>query len=116
MQKGDIVLVNIPPVSEESGHEQIGERPALVVHNNESLSQLSVVMIIPITKTLAANRFPHTITIQPSLINGLDYPSVLLIFQLRAIDKTRIIRTIGTLEPKIMTQVRKIIKELLDIP
>jgi len=116
MQKGDIVLVDLSQGSGAIGHEQTGQRPALVVLNNSSISQLSVIMIIPFTKYPNASTFPHTIPIQPSLVNGLDLPSVLLIFQLRAIDKSRVIKTIGQLEPQIYKQVTKEIRKLLDIP
>lgn len=116
MQQGDIVLINLPQVLGETGHEQVGQRPALVVHNNATISQLSVIMIIPLTTQLNAANFPHTLLLQPSIKNGLDFPSVLLIFQLRAIDKSRVVRTIGQLESSIYKQVIKDLRKLLDIP
>jgi mRNA interferase MazF len=115
MKRGDIVLVNLPQTADGSGHEQVGARPALVVHDNATNNTLSVVMIIPFTSNLKAERFPHTILVQPSRENGLSTPSILLIFQLRAIDKQRISKKIGRLENEIMGMVNEEIKNLLGL-
>ena len=115
MVRGDIVLVNLPRSASGSGHEQVGNRPALIVHNDTTSRTLSVVMIIPFTSKLNAQRFPHTILIQPSPTNGLSCPSVLLVFQLRAIDKQRIQRTIGHLEAETLKLVDAEMKHLLDL-
>ena len=47
---------------------------------------------------LSALRFPFTVRIEPSEQNGLTKPTVAMVFQLRAIDRKRIIRKIGELE------------------
>jgi mRNA interferase MazF len=114
MKRGDIVLVELPQAS-TSGHEQEGPRPALIVHDDATSSQLSVIMIVPMTSNLRARNFSHTILIEPSKQNGLDKTSVLLVFQLRAIDKVRIRRTLGTIESSIMEQVSVEMKKLLGL-
>lgn len=114
MKRGDIILVELPQ-ADTSGHEQEGSRPALVVHDDATSSQLSVIMIVPMTSNLRAQSFSHTILVQPSAQNGLSMPSVLLIFQLRAIDKRRIKRTLGALETPIMDQVDAEMKNLLGL-
>jgi len=114
MKRGDIILVELPQ-ADTSGHEQEGLRPALVVHEEASSDQLSVIMIVPMTSNLRAQSFSHTILVQPSAQNGLSMPSVLLVFQLRAIDKRRIRKTLGTLETAIMEQVNAEMKKLLGI-
>jgi mRNA interferase MazF len=80
MKRGDIVLVNLPQAADGAGHEQVGTRPALIVHDDATSDTLSVVMIVPFTSNLNAQRFPHTILVQPSKANGLSMPSVLLVF------------------------------------
>jgi mRNA interferase MazF len=87
----------------------------LVVHDDATSHQLSVIMIVPMTSNLRAQGFSHTILVQPSAQNGLSMPSVLLVFQLRAIDKRRIKRTLGTLETSIMEQVDIEMKRLLGL-
>jgi len=115
MVRGDIVLVDLPRPASIAGHEQIGNRPALVVHDDATSRTLSVLMIIPFTSKLNARRFPHTIPVQPSPTNGLNRPSILLVFQLRAIDRQRIIKTIGHIEAETMELVNAEIKRLLGL-
>lgn len=115
MQRGDIVLVDLPQIAGAGGHEQIGKRPALVVHDDVTSGKLSVIMIIPMTSNLTAKNFDHTLLIQPSQQNGLSMPSVLLVFQLRAIDKQRLVKKLGELETPIMIQVNIELKNLLGL-
>ena len=115
MKHGDIVLVELPRPASEKGHEQFGTRPALVVHSDATSNALPVVMIVPFTSRPSAQRFPHTISVQPSSLNGLNNASILLIFQLRAIDRKRIKKTIGQLEVDIMQQVNEEMKKLLGL-
>ena len=115
MARGDIILVDLPQPAGTPGHEQTGNRPALIIHEDATINVYSVIMVVPFTSRLNAQRFPHTILVQPSAINGLNAASVLLIFQLRAIDKARIQKTIGRLEPDIMRQVDIEIKQLLGL-
>lgn len=115
MQRGDIVLVNLPQPAGAGGHEQTGTRPALVVHDDATSDSLSLIMIVPITSNLATKKFAHTILVQPSVQNGLTMPSVLLVFQLRATDKRRIVKKIGNMETDIMDRVNIELKNLLGI-
>jgi mRNA interferase MazF len=115
VKRGDIVLVKLPQPADEPGHEQVGTRPALVVQNDASGKSFSVVMIVPFTSNLNAQRFQHTILIEPSKENGLSVTSVLLVFQLRAIDKQRITKKIGRLENELMEKVNQEMKKLLGL-
>jgi mRNA interferase MazF len=115
MPRGDIVLVNLPQTPDGSGREQVGMRPALIVHDDATSDSLSVIMIAPFTSNLKAQRFPHTILIPPSSDNGLNVPSVLLVFQLRAIDKQRVARKIGHLETELLAKVDQEMRDLLGL-
>jgi mRNA interferase MazF len=72
-------------------------------------------MIIPLTGRLSALRFPHTIQVEPSEENGLTQPSVLLVFQLRAIDRSRIVETIGHLEQHYLDLVDREMRYMLNL-
>lgn len=115
MKRGDIVLVNLPQTADGAGHEQVGTRPALIVHDDATSETLSVVMIVPFTSNLKAQRFPHTVIVQPSKQNGLTVQSVLLVFQLRAIDKQRVTRVVGHLENDLIEKVNQEMRDLLDL-
>jgi mRNA interferase MazF len=115
MRRGDIVLVNLPQTADGAGREQVGIRPALIVHDNATSDTLSVIMIVPFTSNMKAQRFPHTIIVQPTEENGLTITSILLVFQLRAIDKQRVAKTIGHLESELIQKVNQEMKSLLGL-
>ena len=108
MNKGEIWLVEIPS---STGHEQAGMRPAVILADTEA----NITIIIPLTSNLQALRFPHTLEVKPSKTNGLNSISVALLFQIRAIDKKRVIKKIGTLEPSILKRVDGILSTLLQL-
>lgn len=78
-----------------SGREQSGNRPAIVIQDAAYGQASPLVLVVPLTSQLAALRFPATVRIEPSLANGLNLPSVALVFQTRATDRSRLSRAIG---------------------
>lgn len=92
MKVGDIHWVELPPVN---GHEQTGRRPAIIFQDDAFAGSLPVVLAIPLTTSTATLRFPGTLLLQPSADNGLRNASVALIFQLRAVDRSRVKEKIG---------------------
>lgn len=114
MARGDVVRVELPPVPDQvSGHEQAGTRPAVAVQADAPGT--STVMIVPFTSRLEALRFPYTFRVEPSPTNGLERPSVLLASQLRAIDRRRILGTLGRLELAYMTRLEQELQRLLSL-
>jgi mRNA-degrading endonuclease toxin of MazEF toxin-antitoxin module len=59
MTRGDMVLVDLPQTADGAGREQVGTRPAPIVHDDATSNTLSVVMIVPFTSNLKTQRFPH---------------------------------------------------------
>ena len=108
MKKGDIWIVELPLTG---GHEQAGMRPAIVLADTPS----SVAIVVPCTSNLKALQLPHTFSIDPSEKNGLENTSVALVLQIRALDKRRLQKRIGTLEPSLMEEINKTLRELLVI-
>jgi mRNA interferase MazF len=108
VSRGDILLVTLP---ESDQREEKGTRPAIAVQAGEEQSPL--LMVIPVTSSLNALRFAYTVEIQPSELNGLTLPSVAMVFQLRSIDRRRIVRKIGQLEPDILASIDEKIWQLL---
>ncbi|MFH1712987.1 MAG: type II toxin-antitoxin system PemK/MazF family toxin [Candidatus Jacksonbacteria bacterium] len=106
MKKGEIWTVNIPYLG---GHEQSGTRPAIIMANAGS----SVVLVIPCTSNFRALRFPYTIRLEPTSVNGLDIMSIALVGQLRAIDKKRLNKQIGIIEESILEEINQMLKDLL---
>lgn len=108
MARGDILLVSLP---ESDKREEKGNRPAIAVQTDIATSPM--LMIVPVTSSLGALRFPFTVRIEPSEQNGLTLPSVAMVFQMRAIDRKRIIQKIGELELQYLTQVDAEIWQML---
>jgi mRNA interferase MazF len=82
MARGDGVVIDLP-VSEL--REQSGRRPEVAVQTD--LAGEPMLVVAPITSNLAALRFAFTVRAEPSPENGLTFPSVVMVFQLRAVDK-----------------------------
>jgi mRNA interferase MazF len=115
MARGDILAVDLPIPSGHAGHEQVGYRPSVVVQTDVTDPDLPTTMIVPLTTNLSAVRFSHTFRVDPSPLNGLAKPSVLLVFQLRAIDKRRLGKTIGRLEQYHLQQLEAEMRRLLGL-
>lgn len=108
MKKGDIYLVEIPFLG---GHEQEGTRPAIILADTKT----PIIIVVPLTSNTDSLRFPFTLRIQNSKINNLKELSIALVFHVRSIDKSRLKKRIGSLEPKHVRELDKMIKKLLDI-
>jgi mRNA interferase MazF len=108
MARGDVLLVALP---DSDKREEKGNRPAIAVQTDGPNAPM--LMIVPITSALAARRFAFTIELTPSPMNGLTLPSIAMVFQMRAIDRKRIIKTIGTLEPEYLKQLDAEIRKML---
>ena len=87
----------------------------MVVNSDARSGSQLVAVIIPFTSKLQAQRFAHTLVIQPSPTNGLTVKSVLLVQQLRAIDTQRITTTLGRLDAQTMSLVDAEMRSLLDL-
>ena len=108
MKKGEMWLVEFPSTN---GHEQSGTRPVIIISETEA----NIVLVIPLTSNLQALRFPHTLEVKPSKLNGLDAVSVGLAFQLRAIDKKRLKAKIGEIEEAHLKRIDVLLKALLGL-
>ena len=100
MARGDVLLVDLP-ISDR--REQSGRRPVVAVQTD--VTGEPMLMIAPITSNLRASRFRFTVNVNPSSENGLDLASVVMIFQMRSIDKNRILKKIGRLSKEDMASV-----------
>ena len=100
MARGDVLLVRLPATD---GREQSGQRPAVAVQTD--IAGEPMLMVAPVTSNPKATRFRFTVKIEPSLENGLSESSVIMIFQMRAMDKARVVKKLGTLSTTDLSQV-----------
>ena len=115
MARGDIFLIDIPYPHGAPGHEQAGKRPAVAVQADRIDPPLTTVIVVPFTAKLSALSQPHTFRVDPSPANGLDQPSVLLVSQLRTVDRRRIVHKLGTLEQHYLHRLDLEMRRLLDL-
>lgn len=102
IKKGDIYYAMLNPVI---GSEQDGKRPVVVIQNNLANKHSPTVIIAPITTILKKLYIPTHIVISKN--NFLKKDSIILVEQVRVIDKSRIITFLGKLNEIQMRQVDK---------
>ena len=110
MRRGDIYLVNFDP---SIGSEVKKKRPALIISGNEANRHLKTVMVIPFSSKVE-RVFPFEVFVKRESC-GLDMDSKLKIPQMRAVDKERLIRYIGTIGEDIIYETEKAIRLHLDM-
>lgn len=76
-KQGDIVFLDFSP---QSGHEQAGRRPAVVISNEQFFARTKFAVVCPITNT--NNRFPLHI----SLDNRTTTTGVILTEHMKCLD------------------------------
>ena len=113
MPVGDVYWADLPP---SDGHEQSGRRPVMIFQNDGYAGSLPTVLIIPLSSSAAALRFPGTVELPTTDANGLAYDSVLLVFQIRALDRRRLRTYIGTAEAAVVVQVYQALDALTGHP
>ena len=92
VKRGEIWLADLNPVR---GSEQAGIRPVLIFQNNTINRFTITVLAIPFTTNLRRASLPSCVRISKNE-GGLTNDSVALCHQLRALDKTRLQRKLGT--------------------
>ena len=106
IRKGDVLIVDL---TVSSGYEQGGVRPAIAVSNGELPG---VVIIVPLTSTMEALRFPNTLALLPARDNGLEKESVALLFHVRSVDKRRVMKVIGKVDATTRRKVDAVLKKM----
>lgn len=102
IRQGDIYLVNLGPIQ---GHEQSGVRPAVVVQFNSLNRIFNTTIIVPLTTNLKNNGLITTHFLEKEN-TGLKKDSVALLYQVKAIDKRRLIKKIGQISEKDYFEIR----------
>jgi mRNA interferase MazF len=107
---GDIHWIELPP---STGHEQSGRRPAVIIQDDAYAMKLPVVLAVPLTTATSTLRFPGTLLVQPGAENGLQYPSVALVFQTRAVDRRRVGDRVGAVSAGVLAEIFAVLDKLL---
>lgn len=103
VKKGDLYFADLSPVI---GSEQGGVRPVLVVQNNVGNKYSPTIIVAAVTSRKNKAQLPTHVSIDAAG-NGLSKNSVVLLEQLRTIDKSRLRERIGTLDQELMPDVNE---------
>ena len=87
-------MADLDPIK---GSEQSGFRPVLVIQNDILNRKLNTVIVVPITSNLKLKGRLTTFLLSTSN-TGLKGESLALLFQIRTIDKIRLIKKVGRLD------------------
>ena len=101
VKRGDIYYADLSPVV---GSEQGGVRPVLVVQNDVGNKYSPTVIAAAVTSKLDKARLPTHIELSKESF-GLTHDSVVLLEQIRTLDKRRLKERIGSLPPNLMKRV-----------
>ena len=104
VKRGDIYYADLSPVV---GSEQGGIRPVVIVQNDVGNLHSPTVIAAAITSRTTKARLPTHIEVRADKTgeSGLSRNSVILLEQVRTIDKTRLKEKMGHLEEDVMQKV-----------
>lgn len=106
VKRGDVYYADLSPVI---GSEQGGIRPVLIIQNNIGNKYSPTVIVSAITSQINKAKLPTHIEIS-SQDFSLPKDSVVLLEQIRTIDKKRLKEKIGKFDVKLMSEVDDCLK------
>jgi mRNA interferase MazF len=98
-KRGAIWLATLNPTR---GSEQAGTRPVLIFQNDVISKYTATILAIPLTTNLRRAGLPSCIQISKGE-GGLSSDSVALCYQLRVLDKTRLLKKLGAVTEQVIS-------------
>ncbi|MBR7037839.1 MAG: type II toxin-antitoxin system PemK/MazF family toxin [Oscillospiraceae bacterium] len=112
VRRGEIYYADLSPVV---GSEQGGVRPVLIVQNDVGNRHSPTVIAAAITSRLDKAKLPTHISLEAATC-GLQRDSIVLLEQIRTIDKRRLKDRMGALTPDAMQRVDNAISVSFGLP
>ncbi|MGD8192629.1 type II toxin-antitoxin system PemK/MazF family toxin [Brevibacillus ginsengisoli] len=103
VKRGDVFFADLSPVV---GSEQGGVRPVLVIQNDIGNRFSPTVIVAAITAQIQKAKLPTHVEINAKMY-GFDRDSVILLEQIRTIDKQRLTDKITHLDDEMMERVNE---------
>ena len=111
VKKGDIYFADLSPAV---GSEQSGTRPVLIIQNNIGNKYSPTVIVAAITSH-KKNNLPTHVTLKSKKCQGLQKESVVLLEQIRTLDKCRLIFKMGYISEEDVKEINKVVRLSLGI-
>ena len=105
-RRGEVYLVGFDPTI---GAEIRKTRPALVIQNDVANRHSPITIVAAITSQFEEPLYPTEVMLKAPEA-GLSVNSVVLLNQLRSIDKGRLVKRLGAVKPETMTRVDRAIQ------
>jgi len=106
VKRGDIWLVNLDPTL---GHEIKKSRSAVIIQNNIGNKYSPITIIAPITSQNTGKIYPIEVLLRKEG-SDFDKDSKILLNQIRAIDKKRLIKKLGKVSAELINKIDDAIK------
>lgn len=102
VKRGDIYYADLSPVI---GSEQGGVRPVLIVQNDVGNKYSPTIIVAAITSQINKAKLPTHIEINAEEYKRLNKDSVILLEQIRTIDKKRLKEKVGSISKDLILKV-----------
>ena len=102
IKRGEIYLTALDPAL---GHEIQKTRPALIIQNDVSNQHSQITIVAPITSTVRFPLNPVHVLIAPGKETGISVLSVAVLNQIRAVDRLRLVKRLGTVDAQTLALV-----------
>ncbi|MDT3699340.1 MAG: type II toxin-antitoxin system PemK/MazF family toxin [Thermincola sp.] len=106
IRRGDIFFADLSPVV---GSEQGGTRPVLVLQNDIGNQYSPTTIVAAVTSQISKAKLPTHVEVT-SKTSGLEKDSVILLEQIRTIDKSRLKEKITVLNEDSMNRVNQAVE------
>lgn len=97
------------------GSEQEGTRPVLIIQNDTGNKHSPTVICAAITSKMSKAKLPTHVAIDGGVIKGISKDSIVMLEQVRTIDKERLKEYVGDLDAMRMQSVNKALLISLDL-
>ena len=104
--RGEIYYAELSPAE---GSEQGGMRPVVILQNNVGNKHSPTTIVAPLTTRLGKHKLPTHVALNDER-SGLTHESVVLLEQVRTINKSRLRDKIGYAPTETMTEINKALK------
>ena len=111
VMRGEVWFADLSP---SKGSEQGGMRPVLVIQNNIGNKHAPTTIVAPITSRLTKHLLPTHISLSVGE-GGLRAESIVLMEQIRVVDKSRLLQKLGMIPSQKVLEVDEAIRVSLEV-
>ena len=104
INRGDVVLVDLNPTRGQEIHQT---RPCVVVSPDELNHHMGTFIVAPLTS--GGFNYPFRVPCQFNGTSGQVVPD-----QLRTVDRERLVKRLGVLDPPTLTQVLEVLEQMFN--